>query len=158
MSCTRVSAIFILHSLFPSFLNLKNQTSNSYLKFDFCLQFSFLYFIFVLCLNCQKTGFHIHNFFTRDNSPCHIKKAKQLQNEGQFTNFYCSSFCKFVLLTLCDSSASTISHTKSAHVLKAINKLGMRFDNMHYRLKYVEERVTGTMAFLLTQRSTRMLM
>jgi hypothetical protein len=34
----------------------------------------------------------------------------------------------------------------------------MRFDNMHYRLKYVEERVTGTMAFLLTQRSTRMLM
>jgi hypothetical protein len=50
-----VSAIFLCETSIPDFVN---QTSNNYSKSDLCLQFYFLDFIFMLCVNCQKTLFY----------------------------------------------------------------------------------------------------
>ena len=49
--------LWFLIELISPYSWIWKSASNSYLESNFCLQFCFLYFFFILCFNCQKTLF-----------------------------------------------------------------------------------------------------
>jgi hypothetical protein len=66
----------------------ENLTSIGYLKSNFCLLFYFLVFFLFCILTVRKLFFTLIIFLIRNNSPCHITKAKEATIYHQWPNTF----------------------------------------------------------------------